>query len=419
MGDHNQTQPYIPPGGVTRDDRLRHALVVGKDSLTTAVLSTFALEDLLDGNGVVWVAADNSARALLDFVPPDRVNDVTFFSPGSPEDRPRPFAWNLMKNTLPDARYEVAEAITAAFGSIYREFWGPQSAFLLRTAVAANLDLGNTTLLACLTMLSNSAYRAMIRPRIKDPVVLGWWEEFERWPEQQQRAATAPLQNKLGALLTCWPLRNILGQVQSKLDVGRALAGSILIVELKPQHLGSKEMVRLFGSLLLYDLIRAGRHSTGEAVPGCFVYLNDCALFAPDVVADLVAGADAPLSVALATSHLDRLEKGLERTLLAASGAVLASRSSYADAQTFYKHFGSLGMKEREFASLRWNELAVKLETGEPYWSELQRFPEEQFARFGKAGSIIRRSQDRYGTPRSRVERDIRAWHRQWTGEKP
>jgi hypothetical protein len=194
----------------------------------------------------------------------------------------------------------------------------------------------------------------------------------------------------------------------------RRSAGKIFIVELNKKHLGSKEVVRLFGSLVLYELMRASHHAAVEHVPGCFVYLNDCAAFASDVVEDLVSGGASALSVALAVSHLDRLDKGLERTLLSACDTILASRSSYADAQTFYKHFGSLGMKEREFASLEWNELAIKLAAGEPYWSRMQRFPHEQFASFGKAASIIRRSQDQYGTPRAKVERAIRAWQQQW-----
>ena len=84
------------------------------------------------------------------------------------------------------------------------------------------------------------------------------------------------------------------------------------------------------------------------------------------------------------------------------------------DAKRFHGHFGSLKMKEREFVDLGWNQLAVKLESGEPYWSSVERFPEEQFARYGKEGSVIRRSLDRYGTPRSKVERKIRSWQKRW-----
>ena len=60
--------------------------MVGKQVLTTAMLMTFAIEDILDGQSVVWVGSDSSSRLLLQYVPGDRVNDVIFFSPGSQED---------------------------------------------------------------------------------------------------------------------------------------------------------------------------------------------------------------------------------------------------------------------------------------------------------------------------------------------
>jgi hypothetical protein len=280
---------------------------VGRDTLTNDVLLSFAIEDVLVGKGLVWIATDKSARTLLNYIPGSRVQETIFFSPGSDIDRP--YGWNLLKDTLPDERSEVSEAITNAFGSIYKNFWGPQSAFLLRTAVHANLDLGNTTLLGCLAMIGNKSYREMVRGRIKDPVVLSWWEEFERWPEHQQRAAVAPLQNKLGALLTSLPVRNIIGQVRNKLEVGQALEGKILLVELRPRYLGGLEMVRLFGSLLLYELMRAGYKRDSRSASDCFVYINSCHTFSPEVLEELIGVSDSPFSVALATSHLDRLDQ--------------------------------------------------------------------------------------------------------------
>ena len=77
----------------------------------------------------------------------------------------------------------------------------------------------------------------------------------ERWPPQQKQGAIAPLQNKLGAIRSSWPLRNILGQAHNKLELDEVFAGKILIVELRRTHLGSGEKVRLFGSLLLHDLL--------------------------------------------------------------------------------------------------------------------------------------------------------------------
>jgi hypothetical protein len=373
---------------------------------------TFALEDILCGLGVVWVGSEPSAETLLDYIPPERMDDVIFFAPGNYTHRP--LAWNQLRNVPPDERFKVAGAVTGAFGSIYKHFWGPQSDFLLRTAVQANLDLGDTTILGCLAMLSNSSYRHMVRQKIKDPLVLVWWNEYEKWSESKKRDATAPLQNKLGALLTNLPIRNIVGQVKNKLDVGAVLQGKILVVALEPKHLGSQEMVRLVGSLLLFELIQAGYIADARVDPNCFVYIEQAHTMAPDVLQELIGASISPFAVALATSHMDRLERSLERALMGSCGAIMASRSSYADAERFHEHFGSLKMKEREFVDLGAGQLAVKLPDGEPYWSELGLRPGEQFARYGKTRSIINRSLDRYGTPKAKVERTIRAWCSRW-----
>jgi hypothetical protein len=123
--------------------------------------------------------------------------------------------------------------------------------------------------------------------------------------------------------------------------------------------------------------------------------------------------------VALATTHLDRLESGLERALLSACGTLIASRSSYADAETFYKHFGDLRMKEREFADMELTGLAVKTWSGQTFWDHLTRYPHQQFPQWHKANSIIARSLDRYGTPRAKVERRIARWMRGLVEQPP
>jgi hypothetical protein len=418
MGDDTHTPTdhhapaYLPPAGLHQEERLWNVLVVGRQLLTTSILMTYAIEDILAGRKVVWIASDGSARKLLEYIPGYLVNHVMFFSPGSPEDRRRPIAWNPLKDTTADERFQVAEAVTAAFGSIYKQFWGPQSAMLLQAAVHANLDLGGSTLLGCLAMLANDRYRQRVRRHIRDTGVRDWWENFERWPPQQKQGAIAPLQNKLGTIRSSWPLRNILCQARNKLVLDDVFAGKILIVELKRAHLGSREKVRLFGSLLLHDLMRAGLQRVVRGEPECFVYLNNAAAFAPDVIEEFVVGEGSPFSVALATTHLDRLEESLERTLMNACGTLIASRSSYADAETFYKHFGDLRMKEREFADMGLNSLAVKTWAGQTYWDNFTRYPHQQFSRFDKARSILARSLDRYGTPREKVERRIARWMR-------
>ena len=412
MGILQTNNEIILPAGMRRDERLEHLLAVGRGPLTRDILMTFAIQDILEGFGVAWIGSERSVQTLLNFIPPERIDDCIYFAPGN--HTKRPVAWNLLRNVPPDERHKVAGAVTGAFASIYRNFWGPQSDYLLRTAVQANLDLGDSTLLGCLPMLANTRYRQMVLKRIKDPFILSWWKEYDSWKEDKKKDARGPLQNKLGALVANVHLQNIVGQVKNKLDVGAALQGKILVVALKRKHLGSQEMVRLFGSLLLYELIQAGfEHDRGNE-PHCFVYIEQAHTLASDVLQELVGDAETPFSVALATSHMDRLENGLERALMGSCGTIMASRSSYADAERFHEHFGSIKMKEREFVDLGAGQLAVKLPEGEPYWSELALRPEEQFVRYGKSRAIIARSLDRFGAPRAKVERKIKAWAKRW-----
>ena len=155
MGDHDPTDKhtpaadsgaeanrlaYIPPAGISLEERLWNVLVVGRELLTTSILMNYAIEDILAGR-VVWIASDGSARKLLEYIPGEWVNEVIFVSPGSTGIAGVPSPGTRSK-TRRDERFQVAEAVTAAFGSIYKQFWGPQSAMLLQAAVHANLDLG-------------------------------------------------------------------------------------------------------------------------------------------------------------------------------------------------------------------------------------------------------------------------------------
>jgi hypothetical protein len=55
MGDPPHTYAYTTPGGLRREERRSGVLTVGSDMLTTAMLMTFAIEDILDGQSVVWI----------------------------------------------------------------------------------------------------------------------------------------------------------------------------------------------------------------------------------------------------------------------------------------------------------------------------------------------------------------------------
>ena len=97
---------------------------------------------------------------------------------------------------------------------------GAAPEYILYNAIAALLDCPNTSLLGVNRLLTDSAYRRRITRHVRDPFVRAFWtEEYESYDARFQREAIAPIQNKLGQFLLNPVVRNILGQVRSKVSI--------------------------------------------------------------------------------------------------------------------------------------------------------------------------------------------------------
>ena len=65
-----------------------------------------------------------------------------------------------------------------------------------------------------------SDYRTRLLAHARDPVVRNFWQdEFAQYSERFATEAIAPIQNKVGTLLSPPAIRNMLGQVKSTIDI--------------------------------------------------------------------------------------------------------------------------------------------------------------------------------------------------------
>src|SRR6266498_4235341 len=178
------------------------------------------------------------AEELLDHYPPSRADDLVYFNPS---DLDFPIGLNLLANVPLDNRHLVASGITAAFKSIWRDSWGPRMEYILYNALAALLDCQNTSLLGVNKMLMDAEYRGWVIHQIKDPFVrIFWADEFAGYDPRFMREAIAPIQNKIGQFLMNPPIRNILGQVKSKIDIRFMMdTGRVFIANLSKGKLGA------------------------------------------------------------------------------------------------------------------------------------------------------------------------------------
>jgi hypothetical protein len=204
------------PFGISADDRRHHCYVLGKTGTgKTTLLRNLILQDIDAGCGVGVIDPHGDLAAdLLDFIPRNRIEDVTYFDPGDPEYSP---AFNVF-DTERD-HHLVASGVVAAMKAIWRDSWGPRLEYILYAAVAALLECDNVSLMGVSRMLSDTKYRVWVVKQVKDPMVRSFWvNEFESYDRRFMHEVIAPIQNKVGQILMSPKLRNVLGQVSSKID---------------------------------------------------------------------------------------------------------------------------------------------------------------------------------------------------------
>src|SRR5436190_21952463 len=254
------------PFGIRQQDRRNHLYVLGKTgSGKTTLLRNLILQDILDGKGVGVIDPHGDlAEELLNLIPAHRADDVVYFDPGDLE---FPVGFNVFYNVSQERRHLVASGLVGACKSIWRRSWWPRMEYILYAAAAALLDCENTSLLGLQRMLVDARYRGWVVKQIEDPLVRSFWEdEFARYDQRFLREAIAPIQNKIGQLLMNPLIRNILGQVKTKIDFRFMMdTGRIFIANLSKGKLG-EEKANLIGSLLTtqFQLAAMSRLDTPE-----------------------------------------------------------------------------------------------------------------------------------------------------------
>ncbi|MDE2107503.1 MAG: type IV secretion system DNA-binding domain-containing protein, partial [Patescibacteria group bacterium] len=227
------------PFALSASDRRHHLYAVGKSGTgKTTLLRNMILQDVEAGRGVGVIDPHGDlSEELLDHMPRRATERVTYFNPSDTE---HPVGFNLLDQVPQGRRHLVASGVVSVFKSIWPESWGPRLEYILYAAIAAILDCENVSLLSVQRMLSDDRHRAWVVKQVKDPMVRSFWSnEFEGYDSRFLHEAIAPIQNKVGQMLMAPHLRNILGQVRSRIDARFMMDdGRIFIANLSKGKLG-------------------------------------------------------------------------------------------------------------------------------------------------------------------------------------
>jgi hypothetical protein len=407
------------PFGISPADHCHHMYIIGKTgSGKTTLLRNLLIQHIRLGHGVGLIDPHGDlAEELLHHIPPSRADHLVYFNPGDLE---FPIGLNLLASVEPDDRPLVASGIVGAFKNIWHDSWGPRMEYILYNAVAALLDCPNTTLLGVNRMLTDETYRAWVMRQIKDPFIRAFWEEeYAGYDPRFQREAIAPIQNKVGQFLLNPVVRNILGQVKTKVSIPFTIDnGRIFIANLSKGRLGH-DKANLLGSLLstqfqLAAMARAKRPESDRRP--FYLYIDEFQNFSTDAFASMLAEARKyRLCLTISHQYIDQLTLPVRQAVFGNVGTVISFRVGYADAEVLEKEFGKT-FPPAALSDLERYEAIVKLlEEGanrEPFRAKMLP-PLEN--RVGRKEKLIARSRERFAAPRVVVEGKLN----RWLGEQP
>ncbi len=325
--------------------RLRHLHLVGQTGTgkSNALLHLIA-QHLAAGAGVALLDPHGDlAEQALAFIPKTRAHELVYLNPADLE---RPIGFNVLERVPLDLRALTADGIVAAFIHIWGETSvGARSQQVLRNSLRALMDAPTATLLCIPRLHPPEAYRESVLRSVQDAVVRAYWlNEFAAYDAKHRTEATAPILNKLDALLSVPALRNIIAQPKSTIDLRRMMdEGRILIANLSKGAIGEGTS-HLLGALITTTLARAAlsRVVTAQHERRPFhLYADEFQSFATDSFGLILSEARKyALSLTLGHQYLAQLPDGLKHAMLGNTGSFVAFRVGVEDAPLLAFHLG-------------------------------------------------------------------------------
>jgi type IV secretory pathway TraG/TraD family ATPase VirD4 len=343
------------PISLTPEERRRHIETIGKTGTgKSSLLYNLMCADFGSDRGFAFIDPHgDQAATIADATPKHRINDVIYLDAA---DLSYSVGWNPLERVEPDRRSVVAAQISQAFAGIWRLSTAetPRLLYILDMALRLLLDNGadpnyghepGVTLLSLPRLLIDDDYRERLLKRCADQEVRHFWEaEFASYTDRYRQEAIAPIQNKVGQLVSNPFIRAIIGQPKSTISIRRIMdEGKILIVNLSKGRMGA-EPAHLLGALLVSAFAQAAesRADTAQGDRRDFtLYVDEFQNFATDSFADILSEA-RKWGLALCLSHqfLYQLPPNLRQAVLGNVGTLIAFRVGAEDAAALAPEFG-------------------------------------------------------------------------------
>lgn len=410
--------------GIKTDDRRRHFYIIGKTGMGKTVLEeNMVIQDIQNGNGVGVVDPHGDfAEKMLDFIPPERIDDVIYFNPG---DLGYPIAFNIMEKVDPDHRHLIAAGLLEVFKKIWPDVWSARMEYILGNCILALLEYPGATILGINRMLADINYRKKVVDNIKDPVIKAFWtQEYASYTQRLEVEAKSAIQNKIGQFISAPLIRNIVGQVKSRIDARKIMdEKKILIMNLSKGRIG-EENSRLLGALLITKLQLAVMSRVDipeEQRSDFFLFIDEFQNFATKSFTNILSEARKyRLALTLANQYISQMDEEVRDAVFGNVGSIIVFRLGAEDAEFLEKEFLP-DIAANDLVNLGKYNIYVKLMidglASAPFSAET--LPPWPRAYESSREKIIQLSREKYGTSRNIVEEKIFRWAESSNNDQP
>ena len=402
--------------GIKQDDRRRHMYVVGSTGMgKSEFLKNMAIQDIEAGRGVAYIDPHGDAvDDILDHIPADRIKDVIYFDPG---DLAYPVAFNVMEGVGFDYRHLVASGLVGVFKKIWGvEAWSGRMEYILNNTILALLEYPDSTLLGINRLMASKEYRKEVVDRVTDPIVKAFWtDEFAKYADRFATEATAAIQNKVGQFSSNNLIRNIIGQVNSKIDIRKIMDdGKILLANVSRGRVG-EDASRLLGTLLVtkIQLAAMSRVDVPESERRDFyLYVDEFQHFATESFANILSEARKyHLSLIMAHQYIKQMEEPVRDAVFGNVGTIVSFRVGAEDAEFLEKWFQPDFLLNDIVNLAKYNVYLKLMIDGmsSKGFSATMMAPLPKLEKSNRE-EVVDYSRKTYATPRAEVEKTIADW---------
>ena len=323
------------PFGIKQADRLSHVYALGKTGVgKSSLLGALARQDLAAGRGFCLIDPHGDLAEQLRDEASGADRAFVYLDAAS---LTQPYGYNPLHRVTEEKIPLAVSGLMDAMKKLWADAWGVRMEHVLRSSLYALIEREDSTLPDILRLYSDKAFRRDVVRGIRNETVRRYWkDEFEKYQDRQRAEAVAPIQNKLGALLTDPRLYRILVNPEKPLSFRRIMdTGGVLIVNLAKGRLG-EDSANILGSMLASTIGLAGLSRAElplSARRPFFLYVDEFQTFTTLAFATLMPELRKyGVGLILAHQYLHQLDSDVRHAVLGNAGTLVSFRLGPEDA---------------------------------------------------------------------------------------